>query len=230
MSAVFAIRRARTSPSEPTAPMNCVPLTSERPSFAWSRTGSSPARVSASAPGTTSPSKRGRPLADERKREMGEGREISRGADRTSARHDGQHSPVQTLEEQLDRLDPRAREAFRERVRAEHHRGADDLVRIRLPHPARVASQEPELELLGELRRDRLRDEAAEAGVDAVGVLARRFRRGAVDELAGRGHLRAALIGERGRRTPDRDRPDVVDREIVSVQEHCGGNGHRGQV
>ena len=171
-----------------------------------------------------------RPLAHERKREMGERREIPRGADRAAARHDGQHSLVQAVEQELDGLDARSREAFRERVRAKHHRGADDLVRIRLPHPARVAAQEAELELLGELRRDRLRDEAAEAGVDAVGVLARGLRGGAVDELAGRGHLRAPVVGEGRRGSLDRDRPDVVDREIVSVQEHCGGDGHRGQV
>ncbi len=90
-----------------------------------------------------------RPLAHEGKREMGERREIPRGADRTAARHDGQHSLVQAVEQELDGLDPRAREALRERVRAKDHRGAHDLVRIRLPHAARVAAQEAELELLG---------------------------------------------------------------------------------
>ena len=94
---------------------------------------------------------------------MGERREISRGADRAAARHSRQHSLVQTVEEELDGLDARTREALRERVRAKHHRRAHDLVRVRLPHPARVAAQEAELELLGELRRNRLRDEAAEA-------------------------------------------------------------------
>jgi len=161
---------------------------------------------------------------------MGERREISRGADRAAARHSRQHSLVQTVEEELDGLDARTREALRERVRAKHHRRAHDLVRVRLPHPARVAAQEAELELLGELRRNRLRDEAAEAGVDAVGVLARGLGRGAVDELAGRGHLRAPVVGECRRGSLDRDRPDVVDREIVSVQKHCGGDGHRRQV
>ena len=56
MSAACARRRPRTSASAPIALMNCVPLMSERPSFAWSRTGSSPTRASASAPGSSSPS------------------------------------------------------------------------------------------------------------------------------------------------------------------------------
>ena len=43
-------------PSAPKAAMNCVPLMSDRPSFARSRIGSSPTRVSASKPGSRSPS------------------------------------------------------------------------------------------------------------------------------------------------------------------------------
>src|SRR5919201_1717682 len=56
MSAALASRRARTSPSAANAVMNCVPLTSESPSFAWSRTGSRPTDASASLPGIRSPS------------------------------------------------------------------------------------------------------------------------------------------------------------------------------
>ena len=43
---------------------------------------------------------------------------------------------------------------------------------IRLADAAGVAAQQAQLQLLGLLLRDRLRDEAAEAGVDPVGVLA----------------------------------------------------------
>src|SRR5512132_2402350 len=50
MSAVFASRRARTSARLPNAAMNCVPLTSESPSFASSSIGSSPTAASAAAP------------------------------------------------------------------------------------------------------------------------------------------------------------------------------------
>ena len=79
---------------------------------------------------------------------MGERREISRGSDRATARHNGQHSLVQAVEEELDGLDPARREALRERVRPSTI-AAHDLVRVRGPHPARVAAQEAELELLG---------------------------------------------------------------------------------
>ena len=75
-------------------------------------------------------------------------------------------------EQQLDGLEPRAGVPLRERVRAEQHRGPHDLVRIRLPHAAGMAPQQAELQLAGQLLGDRLRHEAAEARVDAVGVLA----------------------------------------------------------
>ena len=55
-SAVRTSRSARDSPSEAIAAMNCVPLMSERPSFACSRTGCRPAEASASAPGIRTPS------------------------------------------------------------------------------------------------------------------------------------------------------------------------------
>jgi hypothetical protein len=55
-SAALARRRARTRPSAVNAPMNWVPFTSERPSLAWRRIGSRPARASASRPSSRSPS------------------------------------------------------------------------------------------------------------------------------------------------------------------------------
>jgi len=60
-SAALASRRARTTPSAANAPMNCVPLTSERPSFASRRSGWRPARASASPPSSNSPSNHARP-------------------------------------------------------------------------------------------------------------------------------------------------------------------------
>ena len=95
------------------------------------------------------------PLADQRKRQVRERREVAGGADGAAARHVRENASVQTLEQQLDRLDPGARVALRKRVGAKHHRRADDLVGVRLPHAARMASKQPELELLGELGRDR---------------------------------------------------------------------------
>ncbi len=55
-SAARASLRARTRPSASIDAMNCVPLMSDRPSFASSRIGSSPTRVNASKPGRRSPS------------------------------------------------------------------------------------------------------------------------------------------------------------------------------
>ena len=125
--------------------MNCVPLTSDSPSFATSSHGLE-----------TRPRKRIRPgeplaveprlsLADERKREMGERREVTRCSHRAAARHDRQHASVEKREEQLDRLHASARVALRERVRAQEHRRADDLVGIRIADSARVGAQEAEL-------------------------------------------------------------------------------------
>ena len=148
MSAARASRRARTSPSASIAAMNCVPLTSESPSFAASRTGSSPARASASAPVKPLAVEPRLALADERQREMRERREVA--ARRRPSRAlgtTGRTPRSRQREQQLDGLDPRARVALRERVRAQEHRGADDLVRIRVADAARVAAQQPELEL-----------------------------------------------------------------------------------
>ena len=117
-------------------------------------------------------------LADERQREVRERREVAGRADRAARRHVRQHAAVQALEQQLDGLDARAGVALRERVRAQQHRRAHDLVGIRLAHAAGMRPQQAQLQLLGQLLRDRLRDEPAEAGVDAVRVLAaRRARR-----------------------------------------------------
>ena len=60
-----------------------------------------------------------------------------------------------------------------------------------------MAAQEPQLELGRELLRDLARDEAAEAGVDAVGVVAVAVR-DVLDERAGRPHPLARGVGDRG--------------------------------
>ena len=152
--------------------MNCVPLTSERPSLLARRIGSSPTRAERVAAGEPLALDDRLALADERQREVGERGEVAARPDRPARGHDREDTAVQALDEQLHRRDARSREALRERVRAQEHRRAHDLVRVRLADAARVAAQEAELELLGELLGDVRRDEAAEAGVDAVGVLA----------------------------------------------------------
>ena len=147
-------------------------------------------------------------LPDERQREMRERREVAAGADRATRRDVRQHPAVEALDQELDGLDPSAGIPLRERVRAQQHRRADDLVRIRLTDAARVAAQQPKLELLDLLVRDRLRHEPAEPRVDAVRVLA---VNGPLDELARGLHLRAraslrARLASRARRRPTRPR------------------------
>ena len=128
--------------------MNCVPLMSESPSFASGRIGSSPTRASASAPGEELAVDPRLALADERQREVRERREVAARADRAAGRDVREDAAVEALDEQLDGLDARARAALRERVRAQQHRRAHDLARVRLADAARVAAQQAELELV----------------------------------------------------------------------------------
>ena len=84
------------------------------------------------------------PLADERQRQVGERREIAAGADRAAGGHARQDTAVEALDQELDRLDPRAGVPLRERVRAQQHRRPDDVGRIGLSDAARVAAEETE--------------------------------------------------------------------------------------
>ena len=168
----------------------------------------------------------GLPFADQRQGEMGERREVATRTDRAAARHVRQHAAHEALEQELDRLDPRARISLRQSVPAQEHRGANDLVRIRISDTAGMAAQQPQLQLLRLLLGNRLRDEPAEAGVDPVGVLVRPVR-GTFDELAGGAHLRAGLVRQHGLGGAEGDRPDVVDPEILSGQADRGRLSHR---
>ncbi len=215
MSAVAASLRARTRSRAAVAVMNCVPLISESPSFAASVTGVSPAAASASAARSPTSVQRRLALADERQREMRERREVAARAHRAPGRDVRDDAGVEHVDEQLHRLQPRARVPLREGVRAKEQRAADDLVRIRLPHPARVAAQETQLQLGRLLGRDRLRDEPAEAGVDAVGVLARVL----LEECARGDDPLPATLGEGDPAPADRDVPDVVQHEIVAGEQ-----------
>ena len=151
---------------------------------------------------------------------MRERREVAARADRSARGDVRQDAAVETFEQQLDRRDVRAGEPLCERVRAQEHRRADDVVRIRLADAARMAAQEAELELLAELLRDVSRDEPAEAGVHAVRVLAL----DPVDEGSRGPHALLRRAGE-GRRQPiDRDRPHVGNGEVLSRQDDRTGH------
>ena len=138
MSAAHARRFARVSASDAIAVMNCVPLISERPSFAASTIGSSPAARSASRP-RGARRRRRLALADQRQREVREWGEIAARPDRATRRNVRHESGDERSNEQLDGLDARARVSLRERVRPEEHRRADDVVGIGLADAARVA-------------------------------------------------------------------------------------------
>ena len=88
-----------------------------------------------------------------------------------------------------------------------------------------MAAKQPELQLGRELLGDGARDEAAKACVDPVRMLVRAVSR-ALDELAGAHDLVARLAAERRRRAVDRDRPNVVDRQVVAAQLDGRSQGH----
>ena len=151
--------------------------------------------------------------------------EVAARTHRAATRHDGQHPAVETAEQQLDELGPSAGAPLRERVRPEHHRRADDLVRIRLADPAGMASQQSQLQLLGQLLRDRLRDEAPETRVHAVGVLAPAVG-GAVDNGSRLDHPAPGRLGEGHGDSVDRDRPHVVDGQVLAGEADRRSGGH----
>ena len=161
-------------------------------------------------------------LADERQREVRQRSEIAARPDRAARRHARQDASVQALDQELDELDASSGVALRERVRPQEHRRPHDLVRIGVADAARMAAEEPQLELLDLVVRDRARDEPPEAGVDAVRVLP---TRDALDELPRGLHLAPRLVRERDRDPVDGDLPDVLDREVVPGQggtrDHC---------
>ena len=203
--------------------MNWVPLISERPSFACSRTGVQAGRGERLGARHANAVDERLSLADERQREMSERREIAARAHR-AARRDVRDDPgVEHREQELDGLDAGAGIPLGDRVGPQHHRRADDVVGIRLADATRVAAQEPQLQLLGLVLRDRLRHEAAEAGVDAVGVLATQI----VEQRPRAAHLLDRARRQSDRATADRDVVDVVDREVISGQQERLGHGPR---
>jgi hypothetical protein len=117
---------------------------------------------------------------------MSERRKIAARPYRPAARHPWEDAAVEALDEELGHLDPRSRAADGKRVRAKEQGGTHDLLGIRLADAAGVAAQEPDLQLVSQLRRDRFRDELSEAGVDTVGP--GRIGRSPLDDLARRAH------------------------------------------
>ena len=201
--------------------MNCVPLMSARPSFAASTIGARPTARSASSPGQRTPVDRRLPLADQRQRKVRQRREVAARPDGAARRHVRHEARAEHRDEQLDRLDAGARVTLCERVRTQEHRRAHDVVGVRIADAAGMAAQQPQLQLGRLLGRDRLRDEPAEAGVDAVRVVAD-LR---LEERARRSRPLAAASSQRNVSAPDRDVPDVPDREVVTRELDHGRHG-----
>ena len=160
------------------------------------------------------PVERGLPLAHEGQRQMRQRCEVAARADRPPGGHVRHEPRAEDGEQQLDRLDADAGVALRERVRPEQHRGPHDVVGVRLADTAGVAAEQSQLELGGLLGRDRLGDEAPEARVHAVRMVAD-LR---LEELARRDRSRAAPLAERHLPSLDGDVPDILDREVVTRQ------------
>ena len=124
-------------------------------------------------------------------------------------------------EQQLDGLDPDPRVPLGESIRAQEHRRADDLVRIRLADTAGMAPQQPKLELARLLGRDLLGDEPPEARVDAVRVVAEL----PLDQRSRGPHPLASAIRQLHPATFDGDLPHLVNAKVVAGETEAS---HRG--
>src|SRR2546423_822757 len=89
-----------------------------------------------------------RAFPDERKPKMREGCKIPARTDRAAARDIRENPATETLEQELDGLDPRPRVSLRQRVGAQEHRGTDDFRGIGVAHPAGVTAEQAQLQLL----------------------------------------------------------------------------------
>ena len=140
---------------------------------------------------------------------------------RSRARHIRHEPCAKHRDEQLDRLDAGARVTLCQRVRAQEHRRAHDVVGVWIADATGMASEQPQLELGRLLGRDRLRDEPAEPGVDAVRMVSD-LR---LEERARRRRPLSATRTQRNVPAPDRDVPDVPDREVVTRELDHGRHG-----
>ena len=108
------------------------------------------------------------PAPDERQRQVRERREVTGGADGPLGRHDGVDAEAQEVEQALCHDRPGAREAERQRVRAEQEHRAHDLARQRLAHAGGVADEQVLLEPLDIGPVDRSVGERPEPGRQPV--------------------------------------------------------------
>ena len=166
--AVRTSRSASASRSAPMAPISCVPLSSARPSFAPSVSGSRPASRRASERRHDLAAELHLAAADERQREVGERREVAGGADAALLGHDRVDARPQEVEEPVDDQRPAAAVAERERVGPQQEHRADDLARERRARRRPRGSSAGSWSWPASLGVDERRGQVAEAGRHAV--------------------------------------------------------------
>ncbi len=137
-------------------------------------------------------------FADQDQREVREGRQIAARAHRPARGNDWVDPTVEQVDQQVERLEPDSREAFRQYVRPQRHRGAHNRNRQRFANARRVASEQVDLERLERIGRDPHVGEIAETGVDAVGRLV------AVRELIDDAHAPRARAARAASANPTR--------------------------
>ena len=150
-----ASRQASASARPPTAVMSCVPLMRARPSFASSTTRREPGgaqrlgrRLAAARRARTRPRRRARAPGG-RAAPGRRWRRPSPGAGTT-----GMHAAVEHRDEPLERLEPHAREALGQHVRAQQHERARLGLAERLADARGVAAHQVQLQLAQLLARD----------------------------------------------------------------------------
>ena len=126
------------------------------------------------------------------------------------------HAAIERQHQRLERLEPNARVAFRQDIRAQRHRRADIAHRQRLAHTSGVAPQQIELEGRQVVTVDPRFSERTKAGVDAVdGLVALGAR---IDHGTRGVHARTRRRRNRDLLAAIGDRDEIVDGEVVAGQ------------
>ncbi len=166
------------------------------------------------------------PAAEKRQRQMGEGREVAARPHRAATGHHRQHVVRQQREQRLERFEPHARVAARQRVGAQQQHAAHRRVGEPLADARRMAQHQPLLQGAQLVERDAHVGEVAETGVDAVYRVAAGGR--ALDHRARREHAVSSPGGELDANTARGDGGEVFQGQRTSV--YGQGAGHDAAV
>jgi hypothetical protein len=158
-------------------------------------------------------------FADEHEREVGERSQVAAGADRSTGRDHRMHAAIQELDEQLERVQPDAREPLGQHVGSQRHGCADDRHRQRVADAGGMTAEQIGLQLGERLGRNFHLGKVAEAGVDAVGRLV--SMREFVDQRAGGTDARAGCVSDMHRRRVVGDGEHLLERQAGAVKLNC---------